>query len=123
MRNGVCQWLEEHAPVDGALAAAVRCADQSAASLAWAADGFGVEALEHALRCVADLFPVLQHNRIASGRVRWVYESVVLHCERRADGACLGVFTLRRPDTQETASLEQFFREFQAVGTADTLQA
>src|SRR5262245_22190401 len=111
MRNELGQWLEEHERVTGVLAAAVRCADQSATGIAWA-DGFGAEALEHAVRCVADLFPVLQHNRIAPGRVRWVYESVVLHCERRADGACLGVFTLRKLDAAETAALEGFFQEF-----------
>jgi len=121
MRNELVQWLEEHARVEGALAAAVRGADQSTAGIAWA-DGFGAEALEHASRCVADLFPVLQHNRITPGRVRWVYESVVLHCERRADGACLGVFTLRKLDAVETAALEQFFTEFNSFANAGALQ-
>ena len=110
MRNELAQWLEEHAPVEGALAAAVRGVDQSAASIGWA-DGFGAEALEHALRCVADLFPVLQHNRIPPGRVRWVYATVILHCERRTDGACLGVFTPRKLEAAESAALEQFFAE------------
>lgn len=113
MRHALVHWLEDHAPVTGALAAVVRGPDHAVAGIAWA-DGFGAEALEHALRCVADLFPVLQHNQIAPGRVRWVYEKAVFHCDRRADGACLGVFTPRHLDPAATESLEQFFAEFLA---------
>ena len=123
MRETLSQWLEQIESVAGVLACGARSADGSAASRSCAA-GFSEASLENVLRCVADLFQVLQHNRIASGRVRWVYGSALLHCERRADGTCFGVFTTRNEDPQLDADgLERFFVEFRSIGIAGPVGA
>ena len=123
MKESLVQWLERARPIAGALAWAVRGTDGACASRSWA-DGFSEASLENALRCVADLFQVVQHNRIAPGRVRWVYGDALLHCERRADGTCLGVFTIRGDDAAgDEGGLEQLFVEFQLVGRTDPVGA
>jgi len=114
MRGMVKQWFEQSAPFEGILACGVRHSDQSAMVKTWT-DGFTEVAVENALCCVVDVFQVLQFNRIASGRIRWVYQGVLFHCERRGDGTCLGVFTGRETSRLDLAGLDRFFNEFQAL--------
>ena len=58
---------------------------------------------------------VLPMNKISPGRLRWVYERALLHCERRTDGACLGVFTLRDEQSFDRDGLARMFTEFQML--------
>jgi hypothetical protein len=123
MKETFVQWLQQAGPFAGALACAVRGPDGAGASRSWAA-GFSEASLENALRCVADLFQVIQHSRIAPGRVRWVYGDALLHCERRADGTCFGIFTARQGEAAfDKAGLERMFVEFRAVGLAGPVVA
>ncbi|MEY2410095.1 MAG: hypothetical protein QOF48_2765 [Verrucomicrobiota bacterium] len=117
------QWLEQAAPFQGGLACAVRSADGHGASRSWVVE-YGEDSLEHALRCVADLFQVIHHNRIAPGRVRWVFGAALLHCERRPDGACLGIFTAH-PNGEgfDAECLERMFVEFQNAGVPGSVSA
>src|SRR6185295_13604266 len=114
--NELAQWLQQAEPFGGALACAVRTPEGGTAARSWAAD-YNAGSLENVLRCVADLFQVIQHNRIAPGRVRWVYGRAILHCERRADGTCLGIFTRRSEEVPglDATELERMFVEFRAV--------
>jgi hypothetical protein len=116
MKDVVRQWFEQSAPFEGILACGVRHPDRSTVTKAWA-DGFNDLAIDNALRCVADLFQVLPLNRFPQGRVRWVYELAVLHCERRDDGICLAVFTARDGGDARTnlTDLERMFGEFQTL--------
>ncbi len=120
MKELINQWFEQSAPFEGILACGVRYPDQSAAAKTWA-DGFTEVAVENALRCVVDCFQVLQLNRIPPARIRWVYQGALLHCERRLDGTCLGVFTVKESESIDLAGLGRFFMEFQALSTATTL--
>ena len=120
MKDLINQWFDQSAPFEGILACGVRHPDQSAITKTWA-DGFSEMALENALRCMADLFHVLQLNRIPPARVRWVYAGALFHCERRADGSCLGVFTGKDSDTLDRSGLDRFFLEFQALTSSTTL--
>ena len=123
MKEQFIQWLEQARPFAGALACAARGTDGAGASRSWAA-GFNEALLENVLRCVADLFPVIQHHRIVLGRVRWVYGNALLHCERRADGTCFGIFTTRSADdVLDEKGLEQMFVEFRSVGLAAPVAA
>ena len=114
MNDQINQWFEQSAPFHGILACGVRYSEQSASSKTWS-DGFSEMAVENALRCVVDFFQVLQMNRIPPARVRWVYQGGLLHCERRQDGTCLGVFTAKEADAVDLAALDRFFAEFQAL--------
>lgn len=122
MNSAFEQWLDQSTPCAGALACAVRGTNGALVGRSWA-DGFTAAALENALRCVADLFQVLQHHRIAQGPVRWVFSNALLHCERRADGTCLGVFTVRDRERLDAEGLKRMFAEFRAVGQATTVAA
>ncbi len=114
MKEVINQWFEQSAPFQGILACGVCHPDQSAVAKVWA-DAFTEMAVENALRCVADLFQVLHLNRLRPGRVRWVYHGAFLHCERRPDGACLGVFISKNADAVDPSGLERVFGEFQAL--------
>jgi hypothetical protein len=119
MSDVIKQWFEQSAPFQGILACGVRYADRTTVTKAWA-DGFTELALENALRCVADLFQVLQFNRISPSRVRWVYQGAFLYCERRPEGTCLGVFTPGNIEAVDLDGLERFFGEFQALAPASS---
>ena len=114
MKELVSQWFEQSAPFEGILACGMRHLDCSTLTKSWS-DGFTNLAIDNALRCVADFFQVLPINHVASGRVRWVYQDGLLHCERRSDGPCLGIFTVRDEFAFDAAGLERMFQEFQAL--------
>jgi hypothetical protein len=114
MKPLINQWFEQSAPFEGIQACCIRHIDQSSVSKTWA-DGFDDLALENAMRCISDAYQVLQFNKISPGRLRWVYENALLHCERRADGACLGIFTLRDEQSFDRDGLTRMFAEFQAL--------
>src|SRR5262245_35845719 len=70
------------------------------------------EGLEKAWRCVTETIPVLQLNQFPTARFRFVYGDAVVHCERRQDGACLGVFARKDPARFHLADLERLLNEF-----------
>ncbi len=121
MKDVINQWFEQSVPFEGIQACCIRHADQSSTSKSWAtwADGNEEAALDGAMRSVAELQHALQMNKIAPARLRWVYENALLHCERRGDGACLGVFTLRDEQSFDRDGLERMFTEFQALSAAE----
>ena len=117
MKELVAHWFDQSAPFEGILACGVRHLDRSTVTKSWS-DDFTELAIDNALRCVADLFQVLPINGVPSGRVRWVYQNGLLHCERRADGPCLGIFTVRNESAFDATGMERMFQEFQALARA-----
>jgi hypothetical protein len=73
---------------------------------------FVPEALEKAWRAVTETISVLQLNRFPTARFRFVYAQVFVHCERRRDGACLGVFAQRM---LSEAEMDRLVVEFQSI--------
>ena len=69
-------------------------------------------ALEKAWRAVIETISVLQLNRFPTARFRFVYAQVFVHCERRRDGACLGVFAQRVLSEEE---IDRLVTEFQSI--------
>ena len=114
MKELVTHWFEQTAPFQGILACGLRHPDQTAVSKTWA-DGFPEVAVDNAIRCAADLFQVLNMNRLAAGRVRWIYQGGILCCEPRSDGTCLGVFIPKDESMVDLDGVERFFGEFQAL--------
>ena len=70
------------------------------------------EALEKAWRAVTETIGVLQLNRFPSARFRFVYANALVHCERRRDGACLGLFVQKNASAAE---VERLLAEFHAI--------
>jgi len=120
MKELVNQWFEQTAPFLGILACGIRHPDRSAVSKTWA-DGYTEAGVEQALGCVLDCYPVLQANRFPAGRLRWVFQEAHLHCERRADGTCLGVFTPSDQTKVDFEGLNRFFSEFLALSEASSV--
>ena len=120
MKELINQWFEQSTPFEGILACGIRFVDQSSVCKTWT-DGFEENAVGNALRCVVDGYQAAQSNRIVPNRLRWVYAGALLYCERRQDGACLGVFTARNAEAVDMEGLERFFSEFQSVARAAAL--
>jgi len=120
MKAVINQWFEQCAPFEGIQACCVRHVDESSICKSWA-NGYDDLALDTALRCVSDVHQVLQFNKISATRLRWVYENALLHCERRADGVCLGIFTVRDEESIDRDGLGRIFAEFQALDAEGSL--
>jgi hypothetical protein len=82
------------------------------------AENVSHEAAENALRGVEELFDVLRLNQIPTGRLRLIYENAILHCERRADGACLGILSIRDDSSYDPKDLDGRFVDFQSNASA-----
>lgn len=69
-------------------------------------------ALENAWRCIAETMPVLKLNQFPAACFRFTFGQAVVHCERRADGACIGVFAQRDPAAFPAEALQRVLSEF-----------
>jgi hypothetical protein len=75
---------------------------------------FSAQALENAWRCVAETIPVMQLNHFPTARFRFVYHQAVVHCERRRDGTCLGIFAVKGHQFEQD-ELYRVLNEFHAL--------
>ena len=92
--NSLQQWLQSKRGIAGVLGFGVYTASKDT-FVESCVSTFPAQALENAWRCVAETIPVLQLNRFPTARFRFVYHHAVVHCERRRDGTCLGIFAVR----------------------------
>jgi hypothetical protein len=113
MNSALQQWIKNNAGMAGILAFAVQGADKSSFTLS-CDSSFSPEALDNAWRCVGETIPVLQLNRFPTARFRWVFKHVVLHCERRRDGVCLGIFA-RNDGIFDAKELDRLLVEFHGL--------
>jgi hypothetical protein len=114
MRASLGHWFAQLKPRRGVLAGGVRPGEGEAAIKAWEQQ-FTTAGVENALRCVADIYQVLQLNGIAPARLRLVYQKAWLHCERGADGSCLGVFTVADLEAYDAEAVDKLLKEFQIL--------
>jgi hypothetical protein len=115
MKDLIQRWLHQDAQWPGVLACGVRFPDKNAFTRSWSLE-FPAPALENALRCVSDTFQVLKINFFPNERVRWVYDNVFLHCVRRDDGICLGIFTPKDPQSFDPGEVDRLLAEFRGLG-------
>jgi hypothetical protein len=73
------------------------------------------QALEKSWRAVTETISVLQLNRFPTARFRFVYANAVVHCERRRDGACLGIFLRKSGSDFAAGELDRLVAEFHAI--------
>lgn len=114
MKEMLNLWLTTSARLPGVLAGGVKHSDNSTFAQGFS-PGFPIEALENALRLVADAFLVLQLNRLPTDRVRWVYDKAFLYCTRRKDGAVLILAVARDPESCPPETVEALFQEYHAL--------
>ena len=116
MKEQLQQWLSERADVPGIQACGLRFSDHTTCTQI-REPSFSPDALENAWRTVADTFHVLKHHRLPAVNLRWVFEHALLYCLTRPDGICLMVFTTRKAQELDAASLEAMFEAFQNFGS------
>ena len=114
MKDFLTQWLSRRARLRGVLACGVRFPDKTSLTQSWSAE-FPGSSLDNAWRCASDAFQVLKVNYFPNERVRWVYEKAFLHCARREDGICLGIFTGKDRESVDGAQIDRLIAEFRAL--------
>jgi len=116
MKEFLNQWLSRRARLRGVLACGVRFPDKTTLTQSWSPE-FTASSLDNAWRCASDAFQVLKVNFFPNERVRWIYEKALLHCARREDGICLGIFTAKERGAVDVAEIERLIAEFRALRT------
>jgi len=107
------QWIRSKVGTPGVLGFGIYTSGQGS-FVESSATTFSAQALENAWRCVAETIPVMQLNRFPTARFRFVYTQAVVHCERRRDGTCLGVFAVKGHQFEQDG-LYQLLNEFHAL--------
>lgn len=119
MKEHFQHWLQQNALTGNLLACAMRFPDRTAAVQS-RFDAFPDDKLIEAIRNASDLFQTLQLNRLDYGRIRWIYQNALFHCERRQDGIVFGIFTSRDLTVEDVTELERLFEEFKHVQVVST---
>ena len=105
-------WLQDALQLTGVQAAALLAPDRAPLSAsnttAW------TEALLAPVwRHVADTVRVSAHHRLPAQEMRWIFERVLVYCQRRTDGMMFAIVVERDPDHPfDAAAAEQLFEEF-----------
>ena len=107
------EWIRSNLSVPGVLGFGIYTPGASS-FVESCATTFPAQALENAWRCVAETIPVMQLNRFPTARFRFVYNQAVVHCERRRDGTCLGVFAVKGHQFEQE-DLYRLLGEFHAL--------
>lgn len=107
----IIPWLAANKTVAGILALVVAVPGQPA-MIEQSVSSFAGASFEVAWRSLVETIPVLQLNSFPTGCFRFVFEHAVLHCERREDGVCIGVFARRGQSQLAPAQLERILGEF-----------
>jgi hypothetical protein len=107
-------WLGRNSRIPGLIGLAVSAPDKSSL-LQVCTPNFLPEALDRAWRAVLETISVLQLNRFPTARFRFVYGIAIVHCERRRDGSCLGIFSKKSASEFSPAELDRLVAEFHTV--------
>jgi hypothetical protein len=107
-------WLAANKTVAGVLALVVSVPGQPAL-IEQSASSFAAPSFEVAWRSLAETIPVLQFNNFPTGCFRFIFEHAVVHCERREDGVCIGVFARRNQSQLPAPELDRILAEFHAL--------
>jgi hypothetical protein len=107
-------WVARNSGMPGLLGLAIHCPGQTNL-VETCMHSLLPQALEKAWRAVTETISVLQLNRFPTARFRFVYANAVVHCERRRDGACLGVFAQKDVGDSVDAELDRLLSEFHSI--------
>jgi len=108
------EWVTRNSSMPGLLGLAIHCPGQ-ANLVESCMHSLLPQALEKAWRAVTETISVLQLNRFPTARFRFIYANAVVHCERRRDGACLGIFAQKDAGDFVAAELDRLLSEFHAI--------
>jgi hypothetical protein len=114
IKQQISVWLNQAPRIQGALMRGVRFGDETFFSDTDSRD-FSVGAMEQAWRSIADTFQVLAAQQLAPTRLTWTHERAIVHCARRADGAILGVVTMKQQADADAELVKRLLEEFQSL--------
>jgi len=109
------QWLDKSLRLPGVLAAATYRSD-SAVTVQSLSPDFEPPAIEHAVKCAADVFAVLRFQQLPAEWLRWEFEKASFYCVCRNDQRGLGLFISKDPRQVNAAEIERFLTEFSHSG-------
>jgi hypothetical protein len=107
-------WLKANKTVGGLLAIAVSVPGEPAL-IEHCASSMPGTSFESAWRSLAETISVLQLNEFPTGCFRFLFGQALVHCERREDGVCIGVFARRGQTQLPTDQLDRLLAEFHAL--------
>jgi hypothetical protein len=110
------QWMTANKSVAGLLALAIYVPGQPV--IIKNCGGSGEDGYDNAWRAVAEVIPVLQLNDFPTGCFRFIFENALVHCERREDGVCVGVFARHGQTRLAPTQLDRILAEFHAIDGA-----
>jgi hypothetical protein len=105
------QWIAANRGIPGLLGLGIHAPGKSTLVESFTTN-FLSDALEKAWRAVTETISVLQLNRFPTARFRFVFGNAIVHCERRRDGACLGIFSQKNVIPSE---LDRLVTEFHSI--------
>ena len=108
------EWVTRNSNMPGLLGLAIHCPGQNNL-VESCVHSLLPQALEKAWRAVTETISVLQLNRFPTARFRFIYANAVVHCERRRDGACLGIFAQKSAGDFVGAELDRLLSEFHSI--------
>jgi hypothetical protein len=113
-RTTFTHWLSENKTVAGLLALVVSAPGQTAL-IEECGSSFPGASFDTGWRCLAETISVLQLNDFPTGCFRFIFEQALVHCERREDGVCIGVFASRGGNQLPAEQLDRLLSEFHAL--------
>lgn len=108
------EWMSGNRGTPGLLGLGIYAPGQTGLVESYAS-GLSRQALEKSWRAVTETISVLQLNRFPTARFRFVYAQAIVHCERRRDGACLGIFARKSGGEFANGELDRLLSEFHEV--------
>ena len=107
-------WMSRNSATPGLLALGIFAPGQTS-HVETCGSSFLPQALQKSWRAVTETISVLQLNRFPTARFRFIYANAVVHCERRRDGACLGIFARKSGNEFASSELDRLLTEFHAI--------
>lgn len=111
MRDNITDWLDKALQLDGVAAAAI-CTLEGTVIAKAKDQNTDTAAVEHAIRCAADVFAVLRFQKIQTKWLRFEFEKAHFYCATDTNKHCLAVLVPKDNQLPGLAQLEQFIAEF-----------
>src|SRR5688572_23841472 len=112
--NALQQWVTQNSGTPGLLGLGIYFPGQTSL-IESCMPSLLPQALEKAWRAVTETISVLQLNRLPTARFRFIYANAVVHCERRRDGACLGIFAQKHGSEFASDEVDRLLTEFHSI--------
>jgi len=109
MSEALHMWLQQASAKPGVLACGVRCADRSIIARS-NHEKLPILRIQQALRELAEAVHALQHNHLATERLRWKFEAGKVCCSAKPDGTMAALVVSK--ETEDLTECEALLADF-----------